>query len=336
MLKTIKYEKPTKIQEKVIPLFLEDKNIVAKARTGSGKTASFSIPLIEKVNGHGLEAIVLTPTRELALQVFDELKSLNYKNLKIITIYGGKPKIKDLKKANIVVATPGRLLDHIKRGTINLNCVKYFIIDEADTMLDMGFIDDVEKILKSLPENKIIMLLSATMPKKILNLANKYMEYEYVETQDKPKIKQKYKLVKNHERFKELCSVMRNYKFGIIFCRTKKEVKEISKKLKEKNFKVEAIHGDLSQKQRERVIKKFKNKKVDYLVATDVVSRGIDVNNLEVVINYNVPQNVETYLHRIGRTGRMDKEGLAITLINKFEKRFIYKIMERNQNIERW
>ncbi|WP_456471488.1 DEAD/DEAH box helicase, partial [Methanocaldococcus sp.] len=151
MLKTIKYEKPTKIQEKVIPLFLEDKNIVAKARTGSGKTASFSIPLIEKVNGHGLEAIVLTPTRELALQVFDELKSLNYKNLKIITIYGGKPKIKDLKKANMVVATPGRLLDHIKRGTINLNCVKYFIIDEADTMLDMGFIDDVEKILKSLP-----------------------------------------------------------------------------------------------------------------------------------------------------------------------------------------
>ena len=180
------------------------------------------------------------------------------------------------------------------------------------------------------------MLLSATMPKKILNLANKYMEYEYVETQDKPKTKQKYKLVKDHERFKELCSVMRNYKFGIIFCRTKKEVKEISKKLKERKFKVEAIHGDLSQKQRERVIKKFKNKKVDYLVATDVVSRGIDVNNLEVVINYNVPQNVETYLHRIGRTGRMEKEGLAITLINKFEKRFIYKIMERNQNIERW
>lgn len=266
------FEKPTDIQMKVIPLFLNDEyNIVAQARTGSGKTASFAIPLIELVNeNNGIEAIILTPTRELAIQVADEIESLKgNKNLKIAKIYGGKaiyPQIKALKNANIVVGTPGRILDHINRGTLNLKNVKYFILDEADEMLNMGFIKDVEKILNACNKDKRILLFSATMPREILNLAKKYMgDYSFIKAKINANIEQSYVEVNENERFEALCRLLKNKEFyGLVFCKTKRDTKELASMLRDIGFKAGAIHGDLSQSQREKVIRLFKQKRLGF------------------------------------------------------------------------
>ncbi len=330
------FEKPTDIQIEVIPLFLNDEcNIVAQARTGSGKTASFAIPLIELVNeDSGIEAIILTPTRELAIQVADEIESLKgNKNLKIAKIYGGKaiyPQIKALKKANIVVGTPGRILDHINRGTLNLKSVKYFILDEADEMLNMGFVDDVEKILNACNKEKRILLFSATMPKEILNLAKKYMgDYSFIKAKINANIEQSYVEVNECDRFKTLCKILKDKEFyGLVFCKTKRDTKELANMLRDVGFKAEAIHGDLKQPRREKIIRLFKQKRIKILIATDVMSRGIDVNDLNCVINYHLPQNPESYMHRIGRTGRAGKRGRAISLINRREYRKL-KYIER-------
>jgi len=330
------FEKPTDIQMEVIPLFLNDEcNIVAQARTGSGKTASFAIPLIELVNeDSGIEAIILTPTRELAIQVADEIESLKgNKNLKIAKIYGGKaiyPQIKALKKANIVVGTPGRILDHINRGTLNLKSVKYFILDEADEMLNMGFVDDVERILNACNKEKRILLFSATMPKEILNLAKKYMgDYSFIKAKINANIEQSYVEVNECDRFKTLCKILKDKEFyGLIFCKTKRDTKELANMLRDVGFKAEAIHGDLKQPRREKIIRLFKQKRIKILIATDVMSRGIDVNDLNCVINYHLPQNPELYMHRIGRTGRAGKRGRAISLINRREYRKL-KYIER-------
>ena len=330
------FEKPTDIQIEVIPLFLNDEcNIVAQARTGSGKTASFAIPLIELVNeDSGIEAIILTPTRELAIQVADEIESLKgNKNLKIAKIYGGKaiyPQIKALKKANIVVGTPGRILDHINRGTLNLKSVKYFILDEADEMLNMGFVDDVEIILNACNKEKRILLFSATMPKEILNLAKKYMgDYSFIKAKINANIEQSYVEVNECDRFKTLCKILKDKEFyGLVFCKTKRDTKELANMLRDVGFKAEAIHGDLKQPRREKIIRLFKQKRIKILIATDVMSRGIDVNDLNCVINYHLPQNPESYMHRIGRTGRAGKRGRAISLINRREYRKL-KYIER-------
>ncbi|CAB3287182.1 DEAD/DEAH box helicase domain protein [Methanocaldococcus lauensis] len=336
------FNKPTDIQTKVIPLFLnENCNIVAQARTGSGKTASFGIPLVDLIDENSkLSAIILTPTRELAIQVADEIESLKgNKNLKIAKIYGGKPiypQIKDLKNANIVVGTPGRILDHINRGTINLKNVKYFILDEADEMLDMGFIEDVEKILNSCNnKNKRILLFSATMPEKILNLCKKYMKsYEFVKVKTTTNIDQSFIETKENERFKTLCKLLKNNEFyGLVFCNTKKDTKELKNKLRDIGFKAEAIHGDLKQPRREKIIRLFKQKRIKILIATDVMCRGIDVNDLKCVINYHLPQNPRAYMHRIGRTGRVDKKGTSITIITKREYRKL-KYIEKTYKIK--
>ena len=334
------FEKPTDIQMKVIPLFLNDKcNIVAQARTGSGKTASFAIPLIELVNEDTLGAIILTPTRELAIQVADEIESLKgSKNLKIAKIYGGKaiyPQIKALKTANIVVGTPGRILDHINRGTLNLKNVKYFILDEADEMLNMGFVEDVEKILNACNRDKRILLFSATMPKEILNLAKKYMgDYSFIKAKINANIEQSYVEINENERFEALCKLLKNKDFyGLVFCKTKRDTKELANMLRDIGLKAGAIHGDLSQPQREKVIRLFKQKRIKILIATDVMSRGIDVNDLNCVINYHLPQNPESYMHRIGRTGRAGKKGKAISLINRREYKKL-KHIERTMKVK--
>ncbi|SHH52940.1 DEAD/DEAH box helicase [Thermosipho atlanticus] len=333
------FEKPTVVQEKVIPLLLSrKKNLIVQAKTGTGKTASFGIPLIELLEPQkNIQAIILTPTRELALQVAEEINSLKKRNLKILPIYGGQSinyQINHLKRGvDIVVGTPGRVLDHIERKTLDISKVSYFILDEADEMLDMGFIDDVEKILKNTPENKFFLMFSATIPQRIVYLAKKYIKnYEVIKVVDKELTtnltEQIYIEVNENDKFEALCRVIdiEEEFYGLVFCRTKLEVDKVSGKLNERGYDAEALHGDFSQYQRERVLRKFKEKRANILVATDVAARGIDIEGLSHVINYSIPLNPEHYVHRIGRTGRAGKEGIAITFVTPREYRQLFRI----------
>ncbi|MBO8139482.1 MAG: DEAD/DEAH box helicase [Thermosipho sp. (in: Bacteria)] len=333
------FEKPTLVQEKVIPILLKkEKNLVVQAKTGTGKTASFGIPLVELLEPKGyVQAIILTPTRELALQVSEEINSLKKKRLKILPVYGGQSishQIKHLKNGvDIVVGTPGRVLDHIQRKTLDLSKVSYFILDEADEMLDMGFIEDVEKILKSTSDDKFFLMFSATIPQRIISLARKYVKnYEVIKIVDKELTtnltEQIYIEVNENDKFEALCRIidLEEEFYGLVFCRTKLEVDKVSGKLIERGYDAEALHGDFSQYQRERVLKKFKDRKINILVATDVAARGIDIDGLTHVINYSIPLNPEHYVHRIGRTGRAGKEGIAITFVTPREYRQLFKI----------
>ena len=323
------FKKPTRIQELTIPILMKEKSdIIAQAQTGTGKTAAFGLPLIEKLNDNGkIQALILTPTRELAIQVCNEINSLRGKNkISTISIYGGQSieiQFKKLKKIpSIVVGTPGRIIDHLKRGTLYIGNIKYFILDEADEMLNMGFIEDIENIFSYTPSNKRVLLFSATMPYKIKKLAEKYLKnYKFVKAE--PEIiteltEQIYYEVDNREKFDALCRIIdtnENF-YGLLFCQTKVEVDRISSRLIERGYNAESLHGDLSQAQRERTLNKFRNKAVNILVATDVAARGIDIIDLTHVINYSVPQNPEIYIHRIGRTGRAGKRGKAITFVS--------------------
>nr|WP_157205751.1 MULTISPECIES: DEAD/DEAH box helicase [Methanothermococcus] len=330
------FKKPTPIQEKTIPLLLNrELDVVGQAQTGTGKTAAFGIPLIENIDdtSRTVQAIILTPTRELAIQVSEELNSLKgNKRLNILPIYGGQSigeQIRMLKRgAHIVVGTPGRVLDHISRGTLKLENISYAVLDEADEMLNMGFIDDIEEILRNTNPNKRMLLFSATMPKRILALAKRYMgKYELVSVKKEQLTtnltEQLYFEVSPLDKFEALCRIINIEKefYGIIFCRTKLDVENVANKLIEKGYNSEALHGDISQYQRERILKKFKGQRINILVATDVAARGIDVNNLTHVINYALPQDPESYVHRIGRTGRAGNQGTAITFIEPGEYR---------------
>ena len=333
------FESPTKVQEKVIPILLQkEKNLIVQAKTGTGKTAAFGIPLIELLESKGyVQAIILTPTRELALQVSEEINSLKRKRLKILPVYGGQSiqrQIDHLKRGvDIVVGTPGRILDHLERKTIDLSKVDYFILEEADEMLDMGFIDDVEKILKSTSDDKFFLMFSATIPKRIIDLAKKYIKnYEVIKIQDKELTtnltEQIYIELNESDKFEALCRIidMEEDFYGMVFCRTKVEVDKVSAKLIERGYDAEALHGDFSQYQRERVLKRFRDKRANILVATDVAARGIDITGLTHVINYSIPLNPEHYVHRIGRTGRAGKEGVAITFVTPREYRQLFRI----------
>ncbi|MCK5288128.1 MAG: DEAD/DEAH box helicase, partial [Candidatus Omnitrophica bacterium] len=330
------FEEPSKIQERIIPLFLNtDKDIVGQAQTGTGKTAAFGLPLIEllKENSKYVQVLILTPTRELAIQVAEEINSLKgSKRLQIVPIYGGQSIEQQLRRlksgVDIVVGTPGRVIDHIKRKTLVLKDISNMILDEADEMLNMGFIDDVEEILKSTNSNKRVLLFSATMPDRILRLAEKYMKkYELVKaTEEKLTINltdQIYFEVNMVDKLEALCRIIdiENVFYGLIFCRTKVDVDTLANKLMERGYSAEALHGDISQYQRERILDKFKRRKANILVATDVAARGIDIVELTHVINYSLPQDPESYVHRIGRTGRAGKEGTAITFITPSEYR---------------
>lgn len=338
------WEQPSPIQEKTIPLLLSGvKDIVGQAQTGTGKTAAFGLPLIEKLddNNRNVQALILCPTRELAIQVGEEINSYKgEKKFSILPVYGGQSYViqeRGLKRGSqIVVGTPGRIRDLIDKKTLKLDHVTHVVLDEADEMLNMGFEEEVREILKSIPTERRMLLFSATMPAPILRLAKNFMkDYDLVEMKSEQVTtaltEQIYFEVRESERFEALSRIIDVEPdfYGIIFCRTKIETDQVAHKLNDRGYEAEAMHGDISQSQRELIIKKFKAKKATILVATDVAARGIDVNDLTHVINYNLPQDPEAYVHRIGRTGRAGKQGTAITFITPHEFRellFIQKI----------
>lgn len=334
------FEEPTAIQALTIPVMLrDDTNIIAQAQTGTGKTAAFGLPLIEMIHTSSktVQALILVPTRELAIQVSEEINSLKgAKDIKIVPIYGGQAidqQFRRLKKGvHIVVGTPGRIIDHLHRKTLKLGEIEHLILDEADEMLNMGFIEDMEEIMKHTNTDKRTLLFSATMPGKIKALAKKYMDGYELLADKKAQLttnltEQIYFEVKASDKFEALCRIIdiENDFYSLVFCRTKIDVDNVAAHLMDRGYDAEAIHGDISQSQRERTLGKFRKKRINILVATDVAARGIDVNNLTHVINYSLPQDPESYVHRIGRTGRAGNEGTAITFITPSEyKRLMY------------
>ncbi|MBI5740833.1 MAG: DEAD/DEAH box helicase [Nitrospirae bacterium] len=336
VLKRKGYEEPTPIQARTIPVILAGiKDVVGQAQTGTGKTAAFGLPMIEllRENSGSVQALVLTPTRELAVQVAEEINSLKgKKKMTIVPIYGGQSiemQLKTLKKGvDIVVGTPGRIIDHLKRRALNLENISHLVLDEADEMLNMGFIDEVREILEKTAAGKRTMLFSATMPKEIMRIAEKYMSaYELIGVQKGDltvsQTDQIYFEVSEADKFEALSRIIdiEDAFYGLIFCRTKLDVDAVANRLIDRGYDADALHGDLSQGQREKILGKFKKRKVNILVATDVAARGIDVQDLTHVINYALPQDPESYVHRIGRTGRAGKEGTAITFITPGEYR---------------
>ncbi len=330
------FESPTQIQSLVIPKLLEgDGDIIAQSQTGTGKTATFGIPILQRIEREeeGVKALVLVPTRELAIQAAEELQSFNAeKRLSITAIYGGAAMSEQLRRlskgVDIVVGTPGRTLDHIRRGTLKLHNIKYMILDEADEMLNMGFVEDVEEIMSYTPEDRRVMLFSATMPKRIVSLSERYMkDIELVKIQSQQLTtsltEQIYFEVREGDKFDALTRIIdiEPEFYGIVFCRTKNNVDEVVSKLLSRGYAADGLHGDVSQASREKILRKFRDKQINILVATDVAARGIDVNNLTHVINYALPQDSESYVHRIGRTGRAGNQGTAITFITKGEMR---------------
>ena len=329
------FETPSAIQSLTIPHLLStDKDIIAQAQTGTGKTAAFGLPIIQLLTSKKSipQAIVLVPTRELALQVTQELLSFNTNGLSIAPIYGGasiEEQLRRLKKGiDIVVGTPGRILDHIRRKTLNLSEIAYLVLDEADEMLNMGFIEDIEAIIQEMTSPKRVLLFSATMPERITSLAKNYMndpDILHVESKNitTDLTNQIYFEVREGDKFDALTRIIdvEPEFFGIVFSRTKVGVDEIVHKLIERGYAAEGLHGDISQIQREKILNKFKKKIVNILIATDVAARGIDITNLTHVINYSLPQDSDSYVHRIGRTGRAGNQGTAITFISPSEIR---------------
>lgn len=342
-LKKKGFEEPTPIQEKIVPLLLNNKqDLVGQAQTGTGKTAAFGIPIIENIDDklRKVQVIILTPTRELAIQVSEEINSLKgRKKIQVIPIYGGQSmelQLKRLKRGvEVVVGTPGRVLDHIKRGTLKLENVSYAVLDEADEMLNMGFIDDVEEILAATNQDRTTLLFSATMPREIVAVAKRHMKgYELIKTEaEKITVDltdQIYFEVPGRDKFEALCRIIdfeREF-YGLIFCRTKVDVDKVSNHLKDRGYDTEGLHGDISQHRREKILSSFRDKQINILVATDVAARGIDIDNLTHVINYSIPQDPESYVHRIGRTGRAGKSGTAITFITPEEYRKLMDIQK--------
>lgn len=330
------FEEPSPIQKEAIPVALEEVDLIGQAQTGTGKTAAFGIPITEKVNPkfQAVQALIVTPTRELAIQVAEEIAKIGkYRHVKPLPIYGGQPidrQIRALRMGyQVVVGTPGRLLDHLKRGTLRLQHVKRVVLDEADEMLDMGFIEDIESLLKEVPtEGRQVMLFSATMPQGIRKLAQTYMNAPRSVSVSRddltvPQIDQVFYEARESIKVDALCRIidMEDIGQGIIFCRTKRGVDELVVALEARGYFADALHGDLSQQQRDRVMKRFRDGKSELLVATDVAARGLDINNVTHVINFDIPQDPVSYVHRIGRTGRVGRKGQAITLISPKEYR---------------
>lgn len=327
---------PSPIQSAAIPLLLSgEKDVVGQAQTGTGKTAAFGIPIIQILEpGQGyVQAIILSPTRELAIQITDELYSLKGTSpLSVLTVYGGQSIDIQLRRlsqgVDVVVGTPGRVIDLIKRGALKLSRVKFAVLDEADEMLNMGFVEDIEIILGNTPKDKRTLMFSATMPKPILAIAEKSMrEYVLINVRkEQPTLDltdQIYYDVRFEDKLEALSRIidMEPDMFAMVFCRTKNDVDELSEKLSLRGYLVESLHGDIAQAQRTKVIERFKSRKFPILIATDVAARGIDVNDLTHVINYSIPQGSDTYIHRIGRTGRAGKRGIAVTFVTPSEYR---------------
>jgi len=328
-LKKIQYATPSPIQAELIPEALEGRDVIGQAKTGTGKTAAFAIPLIEMLEGRnqGVQAIILAPTRELVQQIVVETQKLAHgQDAAVCGIYGGEPIERQFKAltrgVDIVVGTPGRVLDHIGRGTLNLGQAYHVVLDEADRMLDIGFRPDIERILRGVPEPHQTLLLSATISDEIRTLARRYM-YEPLElnlSRDEPSvesIKQYYVTIEHDRKFELLVHLLERDKprQAIVFTRTKRGADKLAEKLRGRVPGVATIHGDLTQSVRNRVMAGFRGGSIPVLVATDVVGRGIDVNDISHVINYDIPDDAENYVHRIGRTGRMGKDGLAYMFV---------------------
>ncbi len=331
------FTEPSPVQAKAIPIILEGHDIIAQAQTGTGKTAAFGLPVIQQMSGDkGVEALVIVPTRELAMQVSDELFRFGKTaGLKTATVYGGTAynrQIERINQANIIVATPGRLQDLLKSKRITLN-PQFVILDEADEMLDMGFLDEIKNIFTYLPKERQTLMFSATMPKQIKILAEQILNEPKSVTITKSErtntdITQKFYVVADYERDDALLRLIdyKNPQKCIIFCRMKKEVDRLSSYMTAQGFKVAALHGDMEQKQREHTIRSFKQGLVEIFIATDVAARGLDVNDVTHVFNYHIPFDSESYVHRIGRTGRAGNKGEAITLVSPNELRTIKRI----------
>ena len=337
---------PTPVQLQAIPILLSGKDIVAQAQTGTGKTLAFLLPILERINGKQpyIQALIVTPTRELALQITTELNKLAFKvNANVLAAYGGQDverQVNKLKNSiHIIVGTPGRILDHIRRGTINLSGVKMLVLDEADQMLHLGFLPDVEDIIRQTSPKRQTMLFSATIPGSIRTLARRYMKNPVdihiaskritldeirqvvVATTDQAKKDTLLKLLEEHRPY-----------LALIFCRTKIRAKELNEALLEQGYLSDELHGDLSQAKREQVMKRFRKAKLQLLVATDVAARGLDVEGITHVFNYDIPQDAESYIHRIGRTGRAGEKGLAITLATARDS-YLLKAIEKGINM---
>jgi ATP-dependent RNA helicase DeaD len=340
------FEEPTEIQKKIIPLILENKiDLIGQAQTGTGKTAAFALPIIEhlELKAGYLQAVILVPTRELAIQVSEEFNSLRgNKNIHAVPIYGGQSydtQLRRLKKGvDVVVGTPGRVIDLLDKKSLSFESVSFVVLDEADEMLNMGFIDDIEDILGRTNPNRRTLLFSATMPERIATLAKKYMgKREIIRTKNSGHTTdltdQIYYEVKENDKLDALCRIIDTTVefYGLVFCRTKNDVDFVVTKLTDRGYDVEGLHGDISQNVREKILAKFKNKKVNVLIATDVAARGLDIDELTHVINYALPQDPESYLHRIGRTGRAGKEGTAITFMSPEEFRKLMFIKNSTQ-----
>ena len=334
------FEEATPIQSQAIPVILEGKDIIGQSQTGTGKTAAFGIPLLERINPEDrrLQALILCPTRELAIQVSEEFrKLLKYKdNIRVLPIYGGQPidrQIAALRKGTqVVIGTAGRVMDHMRRRTIKAETVQMMVLDEADEMLDMGFREDIETILVKIPEEHQTLLFSATLSPEILDITKRFQKNpEFIKIVRKeltvPNIEQYYFDVKEKTKLDALCRIIDVYdpKLAMVFCNTKKRVDDLVEMLQGRGYFAEGLHGDLKQAQRDKVMQKFRNGTIEILVATDVAARGIDVDDIDVVFNYDVPQDEEYYVHRIGRTGRAGKAGKAFTFCVGKE---IYKLRD--------
>ena len=341
-IKMLDYKSPTKVQEKVVPIAMKKRDLVVKSQTGSGKTASFAIPICEAVDWeeNKPQALVLTPTRELAMQVREDFFNIGrFKRLKVVSVYGRSPfynQERALKqKTHVVVGTPGRIIDHLDRGTIDLSMIKYLVIDEADEMLNMGFLDQVESIIDRLAKDRVTMLFSATLPSDIESLCKKYMDDPvYIEIDDDnvtvDKIEQWRYEVEEEDKLELLkdITIVENPDSTIIFANTREKVDEIFDTLEQANYICDKIHGGMEQRDRTSVMEDFRQGYFRYLVATDVAARGIDIDNITHIINYDLPMERESYVHRIGRTGRVGKTGKAISFTSSRDKRLLNDIEE--------
>ncbi|WP_446897340.1 DEAD/DEAH box helicase [Clostridium sp. LBM24168] len=353
ILKSIKilgYKDPSEVQEKVIPLILKKNDIIVKSQTGSGKTAAFSIPICNEIylEENLPQVLVISPTRELAIQIKEEFSNIGkFKRINCIAVFGKEPITVQTRKlrqrVHVVVGTPGRILDHIKRKTLNVKNIRYLVIDEADEMLNMGFIDQVRSIISKLPKNRSTLLFSATISSEILKLCSSYMVNPIsinIKSRNSvlERIKQTYYEVDAYKKFDLLTKLIyiERPDSAMIFCRTKKNVEDLFHEMKDNGFPCNALHGGFLQNERIDTIKQFKSGKFIFLICTDIAARGIDIENVTHIINYDIPMEKETYIHRIGRTGRAGGNGTALTFITPKEFRFLEQIAETfNLNIEK-
>ncbi len=337
------FEEPTPVQARAIPTLTAGRDVVAQALTGTGKTAAFGIPLVERIDIRKPQpqAVVLAPTRELAVQVAEQLSGIGrHRGLLLVPIYGGQPIERQLRAlsrgVHVVVATPGRLMDHMRRGTVDLSRVSMLVLDEADEMLDMGFLEDVEYIMSHLPSAHLTALFSATMPQPILDLAQSYMHDPEIIQLSRPKeltvpeITQVFYTVPFRRKMDALCRVLdaKQPDRALVFCATKRTVDDVVEGLQGQGYLAEGLHGDMSQAVREKVLRSLRSGQIEVLVATDVAARGLDIPEVTHVVNFDIPSDAEYYVHRIGRTGRLGRRGEAITFVNPWEMREL-KVIER-------